>query len=68
MYSLLGNRQGDEEDQDEPRALEGIFPREGGPERETRRSGRLHEQHTNKEVCGNLAPGTRTHTSVKLLS
>ena len=38
VYSLLGNRQGAEEDQDEPRALKGIFPREGGPERKTRQS------------------------------
>ena len=29
--------------------------------------GRLHEQHTNKQVCGNSAPGNRTHTSVELL-
>lgn len=29
MYSLLGTSQGAEEDQDESRALEGTFPREG---------------------------------------
>lgn len=58
MYSLLGNRQGAEEDQDESRALEGTFPREGALKGEPADPGRLHEQQHNKQTgLYRLGPG-----------
>lgn len=44
-----GNRQGAEENQDESRALEGTFPREGALKGKPDNPGRLHELH-NKQT------------------
>lgn len=49
MYSLLGNRQGAEEDQDESRASEGTFPREGALKGKPDAPVRLQKQH-NKQT------------------